>query len=505
MFVTKVALVTIGALWVAVVVRRFAPTKRAHVGRAVTVWVFFALSFGTSEVLRRAGVTSWDDTFEALANVLVAVNVISAAGLTLFDVVLPKLRVGVPTIVSDMTMGGAYIAAAFAVMRSAGLELTGIVTTSAVVTGILALSLQATLGNVIGGVALQADNSIEVGDWLQLDGGAKGVVTKIGWRHTVVETNNWDTLIVPNATLLGSTITLLGKRGGERVPHRMWVYFNVDFRYAPNDVIRIVNNALRGAPIEGMSTAQPPSCVCMNFADAGRDSMAHYAARYHIDDMRIDDPTSSRVRARIYAALRRAEIPLAVPAAQVWVETDSEERRDRKLRTKLLRHRKALNTLPFLSSCSEEDLNDLAEHIDYVPFAAGEVVTAQGSVAHFLYVVVTGTVEVRVYVGETYDVVTTIKGPGYVGEMGLMTGTPRMATVVAVTDLECYRLDKSAFRRVLEKHPEMVEQISELLAARAVQLKAARKDLAQEIEAGNAATEKRRLVDNIRDFFGLQS
>ncbi|MCA9617837.1 MAG: cyclic nucleotide-binding domain-containing protein, partial [Myxococcales bacterium] len=262
----------------------------------------------------------------------------------------------------------------------------------------------------------------------------------------------------------------------------------------------VVDHALQSAPIEGVANEPKPNCVCMDLAGDGRDSMARYGARYWITDLRIDDPTNSRVRARIVAALRRAEIPLAVPTSHVSLEKDTESRRQRKRERELKRSREALTTLPFLAACSEEELDELAEHIDHVPFEAGEVVTSQGAVAHFLYIIVRGTAEVRVYQGTEYEAVNVVKGPTYVGEMGLMTGAPRGATVVAVTDLDCFRLDKQAFGHVLEAHPEMVEAISDLLSKRTAALKAARTELAGEQAPPE---ENRRIGAAIRRFFGL--
>src|SRR5690606_12552910 len=116
--------------------------------------------------------------------------------------VLPLLRIHVTEIVADLTMGGAYLVATLFFMRTAGLDLSGIIATSAVVTAVLGLSLQTTLGNILGGLALQLDNSIRVGDWIQLENGKQGRVAEIHWRHTVVETRDWDTIIVPNANLV---------------------------------------------------------------------------------------------------------------------------------------------------------------------------------------------------------------------------------------------------------------------------------------------------------------
>lgn len=497
------AAITLAVLLIALLVNRFAPGKRAQVRRAMAVLVLFLLALGASLALARLGYEGWARTLSSIARLLAIFNVIAAVRLLIFDLVLSSLEVGPSDIVVELLMGAAYLTATFIVIRDSGLELSGIITTSAVVTGILALSLQATLTNAIGGVVLQADESVEIGDWVELENGKRGIVTKIGWRYTVLETNDWDALIVPNATLLASTFTILGRRGGERANHRMWVHFNVDFRFNPSDVIEVVERAIRSAPIEGVLSEPPPNCVCMNFAESGRDSMAYYAVRYWLTDLRIDDPTNSRVRTRIYAALRRAEIPLAVPAQHLWVENDSEARRERKRRRAQDRRLGAITALPFLAPLDEDELDYLADHLGHVPFAAGEIVTRQDAVAHFLYIIVEGTVELRVYSGDAYDVVRTVTGPGFVGEMGLMTGAPRMATVVATTDLECYRLDKDAFQHVIGKRPDLAREISELLAQRAIELSEAKEGIGHDKRSRHVEDEKKRLLANIRSFFAL--
>ena len=159
---------------------------------------------------------------------LVAVNL---AALAVFDLALPAVRIDTSAIAADLFIGVAYIVGTIIVLRGDGLDPGSLVATSAVVSGVLALSLQATLGNILGGVALQLDHSVHEGDWIQLPDGTQGKVRAIRWRHTVVETRNWDTVIVPNSNLLAANIVILGKREGQPVQHRMWVYFNVDFRY----------------------------------------------------------------------------------------------------------------------------------------------------------------------------------------------------------------------------------------------------------------------------------
>ncbi len=489
---------------VAFLVNRFAPKRRRVVRRAAVLlflyWVATAVRLALDAV-SLGGAAHATGTFANLFGIFAAV---SALGIVVFELLLPAIRVKVAPIATDVATGAAYVLAALVVLRHAGLELSGIVATSAVVTGILALSLQATLGNVIGGLALQLDDSVRVGDWVQLESGRQARVRQIRWRHTVLETRDWDTLIVPNAALLSAQLLILGKREGQPLLHRMWVYFNVDFRFSPSEVIEAIETSLRAAPIEGVAVTPPPNCVCMDFAKDRRDSFACYAVRYWLTDLAADDPASSRVRERIHAALRRAGIPLAVPAAHIWMEQDSAEVRERKKGADLRRRRAALDAVDLLRPLHEDERASVADRLRFAPFARGEIITRQGSVAHWLYILAEGKVEVRVGSGAEEKVVAEIEAPGFFGEMGLMTGEPRRATVVAKTEVDCYRLDKEAFERIITERPGIAAEISEALAKRSVELEAATEDNDPGSRESRMVEERRKILATVQDFFGLR-
>ena len=76
-------------------------------------------------------------------------------------------------------------------------------------------------------------------------------------RHTAIETRNWDTIVIPNSMLMKGEVMILGRRTGQPVQHRMWVYFNVDFRIPPADVIATVEKALRGEAIPNVAQDPP--------------------------------------------------------------------------------------------------------------------------------------------------------------------------------------------------------------------------------------------------------
>jgi small-conductance mechanosensitive channel/CRP-like cAMP-binding protein len=497
-------LVGAAVVLLAFLVNRFAPKKRRRIGRVVTIFGFYLVATAVCAAFETGGAPRWASRVHLIADLLEAFTIINIAGLAVFDLTLPALRVEPATITTDLLIGLAYVAATIGVLHGAGMELSSVIATSAVISGVIALSLQTTLGNILGGVALQLDGSIHVGDWVQLESGKQGRVREIRWRHTVVETRDWDTIIVPNAALLAQNITILGKRDGVAVPHRMWVYFNVDFRYAPGKVIDVVNEAVRASPIPRVAEDPPPQCICYDFARDGRDSFGYYALRYWLTDLAADDPTSSTVRDRIYAALRRAGIPLAKPARTVFVTPDDEaaqqHRRERHRHTRV----RAVAELELFRSLTDDERMFVVDHLRYAPFGAGETMTRQGAVAHWLYILASGKAEVRVS-GEdgTTKTVAEIGAPGFFGEMGLLTGDPRFASVVAMTDAECYRLDKEVFERILQERPELAHAMSQLLARRRVELIAEREGLDAAARRSREETERARILERIQEFFGL--
>jgi CRP-like cAMP-binding protein len=84
-----------------------------------------------------------------------------------------------------------------------------------------------------------------------------------------------------------------------------------------------------------------------------------------------------------------------------------------------------------------------------------------------------------------------------------MTGALRSATVIAVTPVECYRLDKAAFQRIIRERPAIAEPVAEILARRRTELAAVREGLDQEAQRRHFAAAKSDLLGRIRDFFGL--
>jgi small-conductance mechanosensitive channel len=485
-------------------IRRFTPVKRKRIKRATILFMLYLTTFLFAAVLGMVHAEGWSRRVWFLTDLFEVLVVIDLVAILLFDLVLFALKIEVANIVHDLALGAAYILAFIGILHRSGVHLSGIIATSAVVTAVLALSLQATLGNILGGIALQLDDSIHVNDWVQLPSGQQGRIIAIRWRHTVVETRNWDTIIVPNSGLLGENIIILGQRHDQPIQHRMWVYFNVDFRYSPEEVINVVEDALQSTPIPHAAAFPPPNCICFDFAKQGGESFAYYAVRYWLTELAADDPTSSAVRVRVYLALKRAGIPLAVPGQAIWVSMDDPEHQRRKLEREIAHRVEALQRIEMFCLLSPEDRIRLAEGMRPAPYGRGEIITRQDSAAHWLYVLTKGEVEVRVRgEGGSEKLVTRMGSPNVFGEMGVMTGERRTASVIAATEVECYRIDKEVFKSVLRNRPDMVDEVSQVMAKRRVELAAVREGLDQEARRRRIKEEKGKLLETLQSFFGL--
>jgi small-conductance mechanosensitive channel/CRP-like cAMP-binding protein len=496
---------------VAALVKRFRPAQRPRLRRLVTVFALFAAATGLGLAFDAAALPSWGDGCLVAAQILQAFTLVSLSAGLVIALGLPAVGIDLPMIASDLIVGLGYVIATLVILARHGVNPNSALVSGAVVSAVLAISLQSTLGNVVGGVALQLDGSIREGDWIQLENGKQGRVRAVRWRHTVIETRDWSTIIVPNAQLLANNITILGKRDGLPVPQRLWVWFNVDFRFAPSRVIEVVSEALRASSIDNVADDPPPSVVCMDFARDGSGSVATYAVRYWIRDLASDDPTSSRVRTRIYTALQRARIPLAVPAHTAFVELKDETRTARRALRQLDERFAALKTVHLFRTFTDDELRTLATGMSHVTYTAGEVITRQGATAHWLYVLTAGSAEVRARVDpdgagslpEQNIVVARITAPDFFGEMSLMTGEPRSADVVATGDIDCFRLGKDSFKTVLLARPEIATELSDKLATRRVGLIAAREGLDATSQRERHASERERILRGIKAFFAL--
>lgn len=429
------------------------------------------------------------------------VAVIRLWGQLVFRIILPSVRLTPPRITEDIFVIIAYVAWFMVRLRYAGLDLGSILATSAMITAVVAFAMQDTLGNILGGLALQLDNSIEIGDWIKVDD-ISGKVVDIRWRSTLVETRNWETVVFPNSQLMKNKFMVLGRRTDQPVQWRRWVWFNVGLDVAPTRVVNVVEESILQTDIMNVAKNPAPSCILMDMDNKG---YARYALRYWLTDLAPDDPTDAMLRWHIMTALQRSGIKLALEEKSIHITKENEKYDEVVHQREVLLRVKTLRRVELFSQLTDAELKSLAERLRYSPFAKGNIIARQGDEkSHWLYIIINGDADVFVDLpnGKRRTVRTLGRG-NFFGEMGLLTGAPRSASVIAKTDVECYRIDKDVVEELLQARPSIAEDVSHILVTRRAELDVAMQNLDATGAHKDLSQQHSEILATIKRFFSL--
>ncbi|HYL25603.1 MAG TPA: mechanosensitive ion channel family protein [Burkholderiales bacterium] len=495
---SEVGWLTLLALALAGLLLRFRPLERSVYLN--TLWLFLIGVFGQAASLPLESLApDAASGAHTIFRIVSAIALIRLAGFAFFRLLLPLIGRAMPRIVEDVVILILYVIYGLAQLRGAGVDLSSIVTTSAILTAVIAFAMQDTLGNLLGGLSIQLDNTVQVGDWVRIDD-LSGEVRDIRWRSTLIETRNWETIVIPNSAIMKGRVAILGRREGRPLQWRRGLRFMVDPGVPPARVIAIVNEEMLDLPIANVAQEPGPSTVLHAFVHGNLE----YELRYYLTDLMEDEVTDSMVRVHLFASLQRAGIRIAEEQRTVHAVSRDEAHADLVRKRELGRRLEMLRQVDLFSVLSEDEMNELAERLQYAPFARGDVITKQGNIAHWLYVIMFGEVDVRYEPPNAApQTVSTLRAGQFFGEMALLTGDARSATVVAKTDVECYRLDGKSFQGLLLGRPEIAEGIARVIASRRPELEKVREVFAtQPMAAQNEQTD---LLTRIRRFFGLRA
>ena len=137
----------------------------------------------------------------------------------------------------------------YLVLDELKLELTGLLASMAVFSLIAGLALQQTLGNILNSFLLAMDRPFDVGDRIEVDG-IEGKVVSTGILSTKVLTWSEELVIIPNNTLVSSTIVNKARGGGDGVPKRLNLLIDVSVAYDedPPHVKQVLSEVAQSCP-----------------------------------------------------------------------------------------------------------------------------------------------------------------------------------------------------------------------------------------------------------------
>lgn len=409
-----------------------------------------------------------------------------------------RLGRSMPRIFRDILQTVVYLAAGLLAMRVAGVEPGSILATSALLTAVVGLSLQDTLGNLFAGISIQMQRPFEVGDYVQFDPDSRmvGRVIEINWRATTLLTNDEMEVIVPNAALAKAPIRNYTKPSPSS---RRTVEVSCGYEVAPERVRAAILGALTEIP--NVLAEPPPQVLTAHFGASGVD----YAIRYFTGSFADRDATDSAVRERIWYALRRADIQIPYPRRDVHLFEEGDAKVTRVEEGRRADVEARLREVDFLAVLPPEALSRLAARSPTKTYAPRELVIRQGAPGDAMFLIVRG--EVSVIVGRegssTAEVARLRKGSLF-GEMSLMTGEPRAASVQTLAETEVVVVGKDVFSAIVAESPDLLARMTRILAERQDELESHLAARAARSSRDGALDERTSaLLGRVRAFFKI--
>jgi small-conductance mechanosensitive channel/CRP-like cAMP-binding protein len=326
----------------------------------------------------------------------------------------------------------------------------GLLTGSGVIAIIIGLALQETLGNIFAGFGLQAGKAYHVGDWLIIDGKHVEVV-ELNWRSTRFRNNDDVSFDIPNSQLAKATIVNLYYPSPK---HAARVRLSVDHRVPPNEVKDALRQAASAAP--GVLRDPPVKVFLIDFAE----SAVQYEVKFWLMDGKVFPDIIDGVRTNVWYELNRRGIRLAFSTQQIELVRGVRLTRTREMDLKLLASQ------PLFSSLDQIQLEHLALGSRRIRFGKGERIISQGDAGNSMFILATGKAEVHVQREGRSQPVGALAAGDCFGEISLLTGEPRSATVLATLDCEVIEIEQETVGILLREHPELAESLSDTVVAR---------------------------------------
>lgn len=368
-------------------------------------------------------------------------------------------------------------------------EVPGLLAGAGIVGIVLGLALQDTLGNIFAGFAIYFGGQFKPGDWLKVND-EHAEIMEINWRSTRLRTKDNVFLDIPNANITKETVY---NYTHPTTLHAMRIEIGLEYDVSPEKVRKVLIDATSMVP---SVAPEPPPKVYLTEFEA---SSITYQIKFWMNDHRLYDETLSDIRVNLWYALRRHNISIPYP---IQLETSFDPPNHEERRKALACE--ALSKVFFAKCLNREQTEHLLAGARTVEFGPREYIIRQGQEGDSMYVLMDGQASVLVDVNGSPQVVASISSGDCIGEMSLLTGEKRSATILTTEETVAVQIDKTTLAPLIEENPELVEILSGLLAERLLKNEGV---LAQSLSAQQMAekcqTLKSGFLFKLRSFFSL--
>jgi potassium-dependent mechanosensitive channel len=378
------------------------------------------------------------------------------------------------------------------VLQGAGINLTSLTVLAGVVGIGFGFGLQNLASNFISGLTLLFEQQIRVGDFIEIDT-LLGTVETISIRSTIIKTIDGLFVIIPNIKFVETNIINWSYRDPRcrlRIP--------VGVAYGTDPVL-VTEALLVAARMESNVLSHPSPKVW--FRGFG-DNALNFELLVWIDQPQESDAIKSAVNFLIDHELRHRNIEIPFPQQDLWLRNPQELTKlfslnkdndiisTGKVFPQNTKHsaetksngsvseskkqgpkspnnwtlRDLLRRVTYFEQCTDLELRQLIEYGYRQLFPAGQVVCKENDPGDSFYIILSGSVEVLSQKADQY--IATLHEGEFFGEISLLLGTPRTATVRTSEDAILFVVERHDLQKLLEEQPNLADQIAQKLSER---------------------------------------
>jgi small-conductance mechanosensitive channel/CRP-like cAMP-binding protein len=354
-------------------------------------------------------------------------------------------------LLQDLLAGLVYLCAIFAIVAYVfDLRIQGLLATSGVIAIILGLALQSTLSDVFSGIVLNFSRPYRPGDWINLDGSTEGRVIEMNWRATHVLTGRRDLAIVPNSTIAKSKIVNVSSPSGM---HGATITVQLATKTLPHVGIEILERALLNCRLIVSAPAPQVAIKSVNAA------YTEFEMTFFVEDLASTTTAQNELFDLIFRHLAVSGVDLASPQAQITQVDGSPG--NLKSQPEIV-----LELVTIFSALTDAERAAIATKLRQHSYDQGDTLLEVGTVLQSLFFIASGVVSFSRKDAKRERELMRL-GPGdHYGEIGLLTGTPSISTITALTPTIAYELTKADLAPILEARPEVAQELSRALARR---------------------------------------
>ena len=374
------------------------------------------------------------------------------------------------------------------------IDLTSVLAGSAVISIVLGLALQETLGNFFSGMVMQASSPFQLGDWIQVGdaNGPTGRVTDMTWRAVTLITGEGNAVQIPNGVVAKQQIVNF------HLPARSTVStikIGLDHNLAPHDAQRVLLQAVSDTP--GTLQTPAPSVSLVDYAD----SAIIYAVAFWVADPSQKGGVENEVRRNAWYRIRQAGYTIPFPIRTVELVRVRSRHAEGQVPAETERM-EAIRKSPFFAKLSEEPLTRLARDARELTLHAGQNVYRQNDHGDSFFILTGGSVEIFAQTAQGTDVsVGIINAPSHFGELSALTGEPRPTTIRAKSDIVAVEITRGHLHDVFAAAPALMQHMSELVTQRQKERDAQLKKAGAERKADPPSAHQESVLEKMKSLF----